>query len=116
MTPLAMLEKVENTLERFYRTVVKVEPAFVAEKTAIRLKERREEQRIMKQVKQAQDQLRKREQAAKRANRPVKQKTGRPLVRRSLIAKKEKNDDDYLRRVKREQDRVENLLFGPAFS
>jgi hypothetical protein len=116
ITPLAMLEKIENTLEKFYRSVLQVEPSFVAEKTAVRMKERREEQRIFKQVKQEQDQARKREQAAMRANKPIKQRFGRPLVRRSIIAMKGKTNDEYLRRVKREQDRIENLLYGPAFS
>jgi hypothetical protein len=112
VTTLAMLERIENTLEQYYRQVVRVDPAFIAEKQAIRFKERREEQRRLKQEKQEQDQLRKREHAAERANKPIKLKTGRPLVPRTALAKKAKTDDERLNAIRREQQRMENLLYG----
>jgi hypothetical protein len=115
LAPLGMLTDLENTLDEFHQAIVLIDPDFIAQKEAATLKLRREEQRRIKQEKQAIEQARKREQALERACKPVKRKTGRPLVRRGRPVRREKKYNEQFLAQKREQARIEELLYGETF-
>jgi hypothetical protein len=112
MNALGMMERLEDQLEEYYRTADRIDPLFIAGKQAVQMRLRREQQRIIKQEKQEQDAARKREQAMERATRPVKLRHGRPLVPRAVPVVHEKSDDEKLVGQRREQERIEHILFG----
>jgi hypothetical protein len=112
--PMVMLEQIENTLEQYYERIGKVAPPFISRKRAEQNKKRRDEARIKKQLQQAQEQQEKLRQAAIRANRVVK-KNGRPLMYRTWWVKKEPDNEEKIARMKMEQDRLDNMLYGPVF-
>jgi hypothetical protein len=115
MRLLTQLEKIEIEIDRMNRELTKISPDFILEKQLIREKERRDEQRQERQEKAERDQKLKIAQAIERAKKPVKPKTGRPLVQRSMPIRVEKKDDARLARLLREQARQEKLLYGPVF-
>jgi hypothetical protein len=115
ISALGMLQRLEAQMEEYFRTAAKIDPAFIAEQEAIKIRLRREEQRRVKQEKQEQDAARKREQAMERASKPIKKHEGRPLVPRQVPIKHEKNEEERLRALRREQERMEKLLFGDPY-
>jgi hypothetical protein len=114
-SPLVQLEKIEANLEVMHRELEKIAPDFIREKQIVKAKERREYQRRARQAKQAEDQKLKIAQAMERANKPIKRKEGRPLVRRAAPIMTRKNSDDQLVTMRREQMRIEKVLYGPLF-
>jgi hypothetical protein len=114
-SPLVQLEKIEANLEVMHRQLEKIAPDFIREKQIVKAKERREYQRRARQAKQAEDQKLKIAQAMERANKPIKRKEGRPLVRRAAAVKTRKSNDDQLMAMRREQTRIEKVLYGPLF-
>jgi hypothetical protein len=114
-SPLVQLGKIEANLEVLHRQLEKIEPGFIREKQIVRDKERREHQRRARQAKQAEDQKLKIAQAMERANKPIKRKEGRPLVRRATPVKTRKNNDIQFMAMRREQMRIEKVLYGPLF-
>ncbi|OHT12530.1 hypothetical protein TRFO_17576 [Tritrichomonas foetus] len=115
MGPIIMLEEIESNLHLLQTKIINVLPSFVAEKQAIKDKERREKQRKEKQEQQAIEQAKKTKQTLERANRPIKKKTGRPIIGRAVLIKHEKKDDAKLIRQRLEQQRVEQLLYGSPY-
>jgi hypothetical protein len=112
ISPLGMLTKIEEQLYDFYKRIRKVKPEFVLAKQAQRDKFRRDHRRLDKQKKQEMEQRVKLEQAIERANRPVKQKTGRPLVPKSKPFKAGNKDNAAQILALLEQQRIEALLYG----
>jgi hypothetical protein len=115
VSPTAMLEKFETTLEKFYAVSDRIDPALIAEKQAVKLRERREEQRRHKQEKQEQDQQRKREQAMARATKPIAKRNGRPLIARSGVIRREKGDRGEALALKKEQEAMDRMLYGSPY-
>lgn len=113
--PISMLEEVECTLHDLQIKLNLVDPSFINEKQIIKDKERREEQRREKQILQEIEQAKKMRQALERATKPIKKKTGRPIIERSKLVKLEKKDDQLLIRQRQEQQRLEKLLYGSPY-
>jgi hypothetical protein len=111
-TTMAMLERIEATLEEFYRMLQKIEPSFIAMKTAQQTKHHREVHRQLKQQKEEAEQKLKIEQAIYRSTRPVHKHEGRPLLPRSCPLKASPGEDRVLLAQLKEQRRVDELLFG----
>lgn len=112
ISPLSMLQRIEYQIEEYYRKIDYVSPDFVAAKQQQFDKVRREEQRKEKQKRQEAEQKLKMEQAIERANRPIPKKTGRPIVARTYLSKHMAKDDDSRLQALKEQQRIENLLYG----
>jgi hypothetical protein len=115
LAPLTQLERIEVGIDRMHGLLEQISPEFIMGKQLLREKERREEQRQERQEKAAEEQRIKIAQAVERAKQPIKPKTGRPLLPRSMPIRVEKNDDAKLAALRREQERLEMLLFGPVF-
>ena len=111
LSPVMMLERIENGLEKLYQMSEEIPNSFLIEEQAAIDKDRREKQRIGKQKEKDREQKMKIAAALERANKPVKKRTGRPLNTRVLpiVHTRVKKDD------KRAQDEKmqEELLFGP---
>lgn len=115
VTPIVMLQRINNKLEDFYRLIELVDPDFVQSRQAIKDKQRRETQRKEKQEKQEAEIKIKMEQALARANRPIKKKNGRPVYGRTYLRKNEKKADLKLLRELKEKKATEKLLYGDPF-
>jgi hypothetical protein len=115
LVPLQQLASIEMRMDEMFLQLEKVSPQFIREKQIIRDKERRERQRIERQEKQDREQRLKVAQAIERANKPIKKREGRPLVPRVGPVKSEKKNDAKLEAIRREQARVEALLYGELF-
>lgn len=113
--PVGMLERIENQLEDFYKRIDLVDPHFAHSRQALKDKQRRDKLRREKQERQAAEQRLKMEQAIERANKPIKKKSGRPLMERTTIKKNEKKTDYKLLREMKEKQRFDGLLYGNAF-
>jgi hypothetical protein len=113
LSTLGMLLHMEQRLEEFYAQNSLISPEFIAQKNAEHEKRRREERRIRKQIKEAQEQRIKMEQALARATRPVQKRTGRPLMERSLLRQAQPVVDVAKLAALKEQQRLDALLYGP---
>jgi len=115
VTPITMLERIENRLEEMYQEITLVEPAFVDAKQLQREKERREEQRKLMQKEKERLQQEKKDQALARATKPIKKREGRPLVARTIPFKAHKNDDEIQRLLLLGMEKQQALLFGSPY-
>lgn len=109
ISPLMMLHRLETELEQLYRKSKQIPEKEILEKQNAKEKERREKQRIEKQMAQIREQQAKNDAAIERSKMPVKQRTGRPLIERTIPVKisrhiKQNNDED---------EELNNLLYGP---
>ena len=111
LTPVMMLERLENGLEKLYQIAAEIPDSFIIEEQAIIDKERREKQRVEKQKEKQRQQKMKIAAAVERSKKPVKKRTGRPLRARYLpiVHAKVKSDDQKLL----DEAKQEQLLFGP---
>jgi hypothetical protein len=109
---LTRLERMENELELMYRFAGAVDPAFIAGKQTETEKARRDVQRREKAEKQERDQKRKLEQALIRAQMPIKRRTGRPVMERTLPIRLSKNPVDVNKKLQEERQQ-EVFLYGP---
>jgi hypothetical protein len=112
LSPLAMLEKIENTLEDFYKRLEWVSPHFINAKQAKFDRERREALRIAAQREKEMQQQEKKDQALERARKPIKRKTGRPVVQRSVPFRFIRQKNTMEEKLLAEQKATEELLFG----
>lgn len=112
MKPMTMLERIEMRFEKMYQMLVYVDPKFIEEKQAAKLKLRRDQQRKMKQEKQQLEQKLKTDQAIERAKKPIPQKYGRQLNERIIPIKIQVHDGEKERAKQREIEREMNLLYG----
>lgn len=111
MSPLIMLEKIENKLDAMYRLEEYVSEEFVNLKKAAQLKERREIRRQEKQEKAELEQQRKHEQAIERAIKPIPRKYGRPIYKRVTLNKVKHHDDEKIKMRQLEAQREFELLY-----
>jgi hypothetical protein len=111
LSPLAILEKLENELEKMYRLEACVSPDFRAQKGNAKAQERREQQRRTKQALQKAEQQRKVQQAIERARKPMPRRWGRKVVERVIPIKEKKRAFERAEGKRREEERVEKLLF-----
>ena len=112
ISAMMMLERLESALEDMYVKMEYVNPAFAAEKQAKKDYLRAEQRRAQENQRREAEQRLKIEHALERATRPIKKRTGRPMMRRMLPIKIEEQDDEQLRAQLREQERIETLLYG----
>ena len=112
LSPIAMLEKIENTLESFYKKIEWVAPHFVYTMQAKFDRERREALRLAAQREKELQQQEKKDQAVERARKPIMKKFGRPLVERSLPFRFKRQKDTRKDKLLAEQKANEELLFG----
>lgn len=115
INPISMLEEIEMHLNVFLKDIELIEPSFVKQKQQQRDKERREKLRRDKQENWEIEQAKKMKQAIERSNKPIKKKTGRPILARSQLMKIEKKGNQELIRQRLEQQRIEELLYGKMF-
>jgi hypothetical protein len=109
------LGQIEGDLERKYRAIERVSPQFIAQRRAVHEKARRELQRTERQQKEAEDQKVKFAHAMERAGRAVSRGERRPLVRRTRPPKVETKNDARKERIRRERERIEQMLYGGVF-
>jgi hypothetical protein len=112
MSPLRMLMVVEARLEQLATALETIDPAFVAHKQSEQEKKRREQHRIRKQIRQEEEQRMKMEHALARATRPIQKRSGRPLMPRTLPRKAQAGIDYAQLAAMREQQRIDELLYG----
>lgn len=108
---VAMLTKLEDTLEQMYRELKLVDPDFVHLKQQEINKERRNIARIKMQSEKEKLLQIKKEAALARATKPVKKKLGRPLVSRTVPQRNIKKDQDKELELIRRKEEVNKLLF-----
>jgi hypothetical protein len=111
LPPLRLLERLEGSIEEFYQRLPLIRPEFIAMKQAEHEKQRREKQRVDKQLSREADQKVKMEHAMYRATRPIERRTGRPLVPRHLPFMYRVVEDKAAIAAMREQRRIQALLF-----
>jgi hypothetical protein len=115
MLPLLQLERIEVQFNAMCQRLDRVSPDFIRERQLMQEKKRRDQQRIERQEKQDEEQKLKIAQAIERANQPIKRRTGRPVVRRGVPVRREKKNNLKLEALRREQARLENLLYGELY-
>ncbi|OHT13305.1 hypothetical protein TRFO_16638 [Tritrichomonas foetus] len=115
VTPVVMLERINERLEMYYKKMELIDPVFANNKQMIRDKQRRERQRKEKQERHELEIQMKLEQAMERASKPVKKKNGRPLVPRATLKKHGNQQDLKLLAQLREQQQTEELLYGSPY-
>lgn len=108
---LARLERIENELEKMYHQSAAIDPAFMAAKQSEKDKARRDIQRKEKVERQEKEQKRKLEQALARAQMPIKRRTGRPMVERTLPLKLNRNPVDE-KKKQQEEEQQDVFLYG----
>lgn len=113
--PISMLEEIEAKLHDFQVKLTLVDPNFIKEKQIIKDKERREKQRREKQEQQEIEQAKKMKQTLERATKPIKKRTGRPIVGKSKLVTHQKKDDQLLIKQRLEQQRLDKLLYGSPY-
>jgi hypothetical protein len=112
LSPIAILEQLENEFERMYRVEVLLDPEFRHQKQTAKVKDRREKQRKAKQARQEAEQQRKVHQAIERARKRIPRKAGRNVVARTLPTKNKRGQSERDEIRRREEERQEKLLFG----
>jgi hypothetical protein len=113
ISSLGMLERIEGVLEEMYRKIVVISPQFIRAKQKVKDKERRDEQRRIRQERELIEQKLKIDHVIARSLEPVKKKEGRPLYPRTIPCVVKHVEDERLVSARREQRRLEMLLFGP---
>jgi hypothetical protein len=108
---LSRLERIENELERLYRQSSNIDASFMNSKQTEKEKARRDIQRREKAEQHERDQKRKLEQALLRAQMPIKRRTGRPVVFRTLPILGATNAAVDQKKQEEEQQQDE-LLYG----
>ena len=116
LTPIGMLEKLENDMETMYRKINLIDPIFVWEKQTSIDKIRREKIRLRKQELKEEEQRLKTEQALERATKPIKRRTGRPLYSRTTPIRIHKVSESKRQEQLLEQQRLEHFLYGSLYS
>ena len=111
MTPVMMLEKIENGLEKLYLQVQDITDHFVIEEQLKIDKQRREAARILKQQQSKKERKMKRDAAYERATKPVQKKMGRPLRTRILPVTFHRTDNKDRKLL--DEKLQEEFLFGP---
>ena len=112
---MTMLTRIEDSLNQMYEDISYVDKTFVAKSMYEINQKRRNEQRRKAQMDKDRALAEKKEQALKRAARPIKEKTGRPLMVRTVPRRKNVRDDAREKALIRKRKQMENLLFGPTF-
>ena len=112
ISAMMMLERIENALEGLYEQMEYVDPEFAGAKQKKKDYERAEERRAEESRRKEAEQRMKIEHALERATRPIKKRTGRPIMRRMLPIKIVDQDDEQYRAYLKEQQRIETLLYG----
>jgi hypothetical protein len=112
VSPIMMLEQIENGLERLYHKMKFINPVFAGKKQKKKDEERTEQRRLDALAQKAADQKLKVEQALVRATKPRKQMTGRPIVNRMLPIVCRRPNEEKLRADLIERQRIESLLYG----
>jgi hypothetical protein len=113
MGALMMLEKIEGVLEEMYRKVAFISPQFIRAKQKVKDKQRRDEQRRIRQEEALIEQKLKMDHVIARSLEPIKMKEGRPLYPRTIPRIVKHVEDEREIAAKREQRRLEAMLYGP---
>ena len=112
LTPVEMLERIEDEMEKLYQESDLCSPEFLEQKQNIIDKERRAENRIKQKIEHERLIQEKRDAAAARANRPIKVRKGRKLMERMVHHLRPKKTQEQVLESEKEKERLENLLFG----
>ena len=108
LSPLMMLERLENDLEVLYSQCNSIPEKDINENLNAKERERREKQRKEKQIQQQLELQAKNDAIIARAKMPIKRKTGRPLNKRYIPIKVVRQ----VRKNNAEELYLENLLYG----
>ena len=112
LTPVEMLERIEDEMEKLYQESELCSPEFLEQKQNVIDKERRAENRIKQKIEHERLIQEKRDAAVARANRPVKVRKGRKLMERMVHHLLPKKTKEQVLESEKEKERLENLLFG----
>lgn len=112
---LHMLSKINADLESYYNKVEELSALFIKQKQAKLDKERREQIKLRAQKDKEELQRIKKEQAIERANKPIKRKTGRPLLPRTALRKFKKDNSEKEKLLEMERMKQQEMLFGSCF-
>lgn len=112
ITPIAMLERIENSMERMANQCSLVTPEFLEMKKQAKEEARRLQMRLEKQEKSKRDQQAKIMMTIERAKKPIPRRTGRPINGRILPIHAKKIDEKVILKKLAEQQMEEKLLFG----
>jgi hypothetical protein len=109
---LTMLERIENALEALFMRIQLVNPTYLHTKQKKQDEIRLEQHRLDMQAKKDAEQKLKYDQAVERAQMPIKRRTGRPCLERTLPLIINREDPELARAAQRERERLETLLYG----
>lgn len=109
-----MLRRIESKMEEMIQKLERLDQVVVKTLALEKEYEHREQSRTEAQEKQKLLQAEKVRKAIALANKPIKRKTGRPLIERMLPKKGEsrQEEEERARALKAEQEADEKLLFG----
>ena len=110
-----MLQNIENSLETMYKKLKTISPAFISEKQSKFDAMRRNNKRKQKQIQEIEEQRIRMENIIERSKRSMPKKSSRPLVQRITPCRVKKVDDSKQNAIRKEQERLEQLLYGDLF-
>ena len=112
---ITMLSLIEHHFEIMLKKFESIEDKeWVISKIKALSAQRRAALRTENLKKKERDQEEKKRQMIERATRPVKKRTGRPLVERVIVEKRKKKDVEETEAEILERERIEKLLFGDS--
>ncbi|OHS98328.1 hypothetical protein TRFO_08897 [Tritrichomonas foetus] len=112
-----MLKRIEDRMEELYQTLSQVDQRIVKELALEKARKRRDIERTEKAAKEQKEQEEKTMRALQLAKMPIKKKTGRPLMPRTVPAKAESREkrEEQMRLEQAQREADQNLLYGPIW-
>lgn len=112
-----MLRRIESKMEELNRHLAKIDQKSVRDLALEKARKRRDLERAEKAAKKQKEQDEKTMKALQLATMPIKKKTGRPLVQKSLPFKDESREkrEEKMRIEQAQREADQYLLFGPVW-
>lgn len=112
-----MLRKIEDRMEELNKKLANIDQKVVKEMALEKARKRRDLERAEKAAKKQKEQDEKTMKALQLATMPIKKKTGRPLVAKSLPFKDESREkrEEKMRIEQAQREADQNLLYGPVW-
>jgi hypothetical protein len=110
---LLMLERIANALDNWFLKLDHVDSQYAVAKQKIKDEQRLEQRKLDAAERRSIEQKLKADAAVERAQLPIKKRTGRPPVRRTLPITVSRKDPERFRAARLERERIERFLYGP---
>ncbi|OHS98022.1 hypothetical protein TRFO_35666 [Tritrichomonas foetus] len=112
-----MLKRIEDRMEELVKILADLDQNLVHDLLTEKQHKRRDQERAEKAAKKQKEQEEKTLKALQLATMPIKKKTGRPLLQRSIPLKAESREkrEEQMRLEQAQREADQNLLFGPIW-